>query len=105
MAPTTRATSSTSLPSQVTGFASTARPAARTSSFRWASSRCTGRAADLVAALVCLTLALPAPGALAATVPPGFQETLVVDGLTTPAALAFSPDGRLFVTEQATGKL
>jgi len=48
---------------------------------------------------------LPAPRALAATVPPGFQETLVVDGLTAPATLAFAPDGRLFVGEQTTGRI
>ena len=54
---------------------------------------------------MCVVLAVPAPRTLAATVPAGFQETLVVDGLTAPAALAFSPDGRLFVAEQTTGKL
>ena len=34
------------------------------------------------------------------TYPPGFFETLVVEGLTAPTAMAFSPDGRLFVCEQ-----
>ncbi len=48
---------------------------------------------------------MPAPRALAATVPPGFQETLVVDGLTAPATLAFAPDGRLFVGEQTSGRI
>lgn len=32
--------------------------------------------------------------------PDGFQEVLVIKGLTSPTAMAFAPDGRLFVTEQ-----
>jgi len=43
--------------------------------------------------------------AAATTLPPGFQETLVVSGLDRPTAMTFSPnfsvDGRLFVTELA----
>src|SRR6266849_1642429 len=31
---------------------------------------------------------------------PGFQEQLVAAGLSAPTAMAFSPDGRLFVAEQ-----
>jgi glucose/arabinose dehydrogenase len=31
----------------------------------------------------------------------GFQETLVADGISGPTAMEFSPDGRLFVAEQA----
>ena len=43
--------------------------------------------------------------AIAATsLPAGFEETLVAGGLGSPTAMAFSPDGRLFVAEQA-GKL
>ena len=34
-------------------------------------------------------------------VPNGFSETLVIDGLTTPTAMQFSPDGKLFVLEDA----
>ena len=37
----------------------------------------------------------------AATLPPGFTERLVVSGLTNPTAMAFAPDGRLFVCLQA----
>src|SRR5262245_36097181 len=33
--------------------------------------------------------------------PPGFQETPVVEGLQTPTSMASSPDGRLFITEKA----
>lgn len=34
------------------------------------------------------------------TLPPGFVETPVVAGLSTPTAMEFAPDGRLFVAEQ-----
>ncbi len=34
------------------------------------------------------------------TLPTGFAETPVVDGLTRPTAMALAPDGRLFVAEQ-----
>src|ERR1051326_9207980 len=35
-----------------------------------------------------------------ASVPTGFMDTLVANGLTNPTAMAFAPDGRLFVCEQ-----
>jgi glucose/arabinose dehydrogenase len=37
----------------------------------------------------------------AATLPPGFTETLVAGGLRRPTAMALAPDGRVFVAEQA----
>ena len=37
-------------------------------------------------------------------VPAGFTETRVVTNLAQPVAMAFAPDGRLFVTEK-TGKV
>jgi glucose/arabinose dehydrogenase len=40
----------------------------------------------------------------AATLPTGFAETQVASGLASPTAMAFAPDGRLFVAEQG-GKL
>ena len=40
----------------------------------------------------------------AATVPTGFTDSLVVNGLTNPTAMALAPDGRIFVCEQG-GKL
>jgi glucose/arabinose dehydrogenase len=46
-------------------------------------------------ALLCLSTA-----ALAATVPPGFSETILTSGLTDPTAMAMAPDGRIFVCEQ-----
>jgi glucose/arabinose dehydrogenase len=41
---------------------------------------------------------------LPATLPGGFAETQLAAGLASPTAMAFAPDGRLFVCEQA-GKL
>jgi glucose/arabinose dehydrogenase len=38
--------------------------------------------------------------ASAATLPSGFTETQVATGLQSPTAMAFAPDGRLFVAEQ-----
>ena len=56
--------------------------------------RIAGRAASAAAALA---LALPAA---AATLPNGFTETRVATGLSNPTAMAFAPDGRLFVCLQ-----
>jgi glucose/arabinose dehydrogenase len=39
-----------------------------------------------------------------ATLPDGFTESLVADGLSSPTAMEFTPDGRLFVCQQ-TGEL
>jgi glucose/arabinose dehydrogenase len=44
------------------------------------------------------------PRALLTTLLPGFIESTVATGLAEPSAMAFAPDGRLFVTEQ-TGAL
>jgi glucose/arabinose dehydrogenase len=41
-----------------------------------------------------------APRAQAAGLPPGFQETRVAAGLSSPTAMAFAPDGRLFICQQ-----
>ncbi len=51
----------------------------------------------LVSGTVVLAAAQPAA---AATLPSGFAETQVATGLAAPTAMAFAPDGRLFVTEQ-----
>ena len=37
----------------------------------------------------------------AATLPTGFSESIVISGLTEPAAVSFSPDGRVFVAEKS----
>jgi glucose/arabinose dehydrogenase len=36
----------------------------------------------------------------AATLPAGFTETLIAGGLSSPTAMAFAPDGRIFVCQQ-----
>ncbi|WP_287129606.1 sorbosone dehydrogenase family protein [Candidatus Cyanaurora vandensis] len=38
---------------------------------------------------------------VAATVPEGFTESLVANGINAPTAMEFAPDGRLFVLEQS----
>jgi glucose/arabinose dehydrogenase len=43
---------------------------------------------------------LTASAVSAATLPTRFTETLVADGLSNPTAMAFAPDGRLFVAQQ-----
>src|ERR1700675_240349 len=42
--------------------------------------------------------------ALSATVPTGFVETTVANGIASPTAMAIAPDGRIFVCSQ-TGAL
>src|SRR5438477_71124 len=42
--------------------------------------------------------------ALSATLPTGFVETTVADGIASPTAMAVAPDGRIFVCSQ-TGAL
>jgi glucose/arabinose dehydrogenase len=53
-----------------------------------------------LATLVLAMLASSEAFALAATLPAGFSESLVADGLVRPTAMQFAPDGRLFVCEQ-----
>jgi glucose/arabinose dehydrogenase len=52
------------------------------------------------AALCLFVLLLSINGALGATVPAGFTDTLVANGLTNPTAMALAPDGRIFVCQQ-----
>ena len=52
----------------------------------------------VAAALLC---SLAAFGVRAATLPTGFAETRVATGIDSPTAMAFAPDGRLFVTQQS----
>src|SRR5262245_14032769 len=53
-----------------------------------------------VLTIVVACLAVNAPLA-AATLPPGFSETLVASGMPDPTAIAIAPDGRIFVCQQA----
>src|SRR5687768_2914869 len=54
-----------------------------------------GRHVLVAAAVAALTIT-----ATAATLPAGFSETVVASGLANPTAMAFAPDGRLFVCQQ-----
>src|SRR3954451_3450982 len=40
------------------------------------------------------------PASAAITVPSGFSNSIIVNGLSSPTAMAFAPDGRLFIAEQ-----
>jgi glucose/arabinose dehydrogenase len=51
------------------------------------------------AAILALMLLAPLPAA-AATLPSGFTESVIATGLLRPTAMAFAPDGRLFVCQQ-----
>ncbi|MEM7164663.1 MAG: hypothetical protein AAF581_04325, partial [Planctomycetota bacterium] len=50
--------------------------------------------------LIALLVGLPA-----VALPPGFVHEEVVTGLDQPVAMAFAPDGRLFVCERTTGRV
>jgi len=65
-----------------------------------AESPCTSRV-RFALFLSAIFLTLGNPLAHAAPVPSGFTEALVANGLVNPTAMAFAPDGRLFVCEQA----
>ncbi|HTE70429.1 MAG TPA: PQQ-dependent sugar dehydrogenase, partial [Actinomycetes bacterium] len=53
----------------------------------------------MLASLTALVLSA-APAARAATLPDGFQESIVFGGLTQPTAVRFAADGRVFVAEK-----
>src|SRR3954471_10661612 len=67
---------------------------ARPSSLRLAR----GLVAGLLGASVLTAVALPA--AEASTVASGFQDTVVLSGLTNPTAVRFASDGRIFVAQK-----
>lgn len=61
------------------------------------------RVARAAAGLLAIGLALAlfgAASASAATLPPGFQDSVVFSGLEEPTMLRFAPDGRVFVAEK-----
>lgn len=49
---------------------------------------------------LCLPLLFAARRLQATTLPSGFSESVVASGLSSPSAMAFAPDGRLFVCQQ-----
>ncbi len=109
-----RRRSATALAAGALAAAAVVVAAARGLAVAAARSAVTGRgrprlpliAAVVVAALlasfaVALTVS---PARAAAKVPAGFQEQVVYGGLDQPTNIAFSPDGRVFVSEK-TGKI
>src|SRR5689334_10670280 len=56
-----------------------------------------------VVLLLVTQLAIASIPARAANVPAGFTETLIATGISSPTAMQFAPDGRLFVCEQQGG--
>jgi len=52
-------------------------------------------------AAVILVLLSPLEGNAVATLPSGFQESVVFSGLTKPTNVEFSKDGRVFVAEKS----
>lgn len=58
------------------------------------------RGASLVALFIIALSAALSLKATAATLPGGFSETVLASGLSNPTAMAFAPDGRLFVCQQ-----
>src|SRR5262245_13711558 len=56
-----------------------------------------------LAAIAVLLFVYGAPGIghAATALPPGFQDVPVVSGLSNPTAMAFAPDGRIFVAQQS----
>jgi glucose/arabinose dehydrogenase/PKD repeat protein len=54
----------------------------------------------LVLGSLAAMMAATAPPAQAATLPAGFQESVVFSGLQNPTAVRFAPDGRVFVAEK-----
>jgi glucose/arabinose dehydrogenase len=66
---------------------------------RFARQTCRRRRLFVAAGLVVLCGAAD-PGRAATGLPPGFQDVPVVSGLSSPTAMDFAPDGRLFVTQQ-----
>jgi PKD repeat protein/glucose/arabinose dehydrogenase len=55
---------------------------------------------QIARALVCVAALTSAAGAEAVTLPPQFHESVVFSGLDFPTAVAFAPDGRVFVGEK-----
>ncbi len=64
------------------------------------STRDAARAVVLCLSLLVAVVVVPAAPAGAATLPAGFSQTTVTPDLGLVTAMAFAPDGRLFVTTQ-----
>lgn len=56
-----------------------------------------------IAIFISLLILAPSNPTHAATLPAGFAETLIAQGIARPTTMQFAPDGRLFVAEQGGG--
>src|SRR5439155_12407406 len=50
--------------------------------------------------IACVLLVLAVRAASAATLPSGFTESVIASGISSPTAMDFAPDGRLFICQQ-----
>src|SRR5688572_22392667 len=57
------------------------------------------------ASILALSPSLLEPAPAPRSVPAGYTETLLTSSLSRPVALAFTPDGRLFIAEQHSGEI
>lgn len=62
-------------------------------------------AAQVLVLSISILLLSSVPLRAAVVAPPGFVDELVAGGLSAPTSFAFLPDGRVLVTEQATGAI
>jgi PKD repeat protein len=75
-------------------------PAGRGRPARWDRTLSLALSVALVLGSLAALMVGTAPAASAATLPAGFQESVVFSGLQNPTVVRFSPDGRIFVAEK-----
>jgi glucose/arabinose dehydrogenase len=85
---------------KMSGYLRTLLPTNRGRAARRGRSLSVALAVALVLGSLTAMMAATAPAARAATLPAGFQESIVFSGLTNPTAVRFAPDGRVFVAEK-----
>ncbi len=66
----------------------------------WTGARAPARATAVAVVVVAMSADGLVPHASAITLPPGFQRVTISSSLVSPTAIAFTPDGRIFVAEQ-----
>jgi glucose/arabinose dehydrogenase len=85
---------------KMSGYLRTLLPTNRGRAARRGRSLSLALAVALVLGSLTALVAATAPAASAATLPAGFQESIVFSGLQNPTAVRFAPDGRVFVAEK-----
>ena len=85
---------------KMSGYLRTLLPTNRGRAARRGRGLSVALAVALVLGSLTAMVAATAPAANAATLPAGFQESIVFSGLTNPTAVRFAPDGRVFVAEK-----